>query len=510
MIDMNATQTAPAMEKTVADFKAKLRRMDAYNHALGVMHYDSETAMPRGGAQDLSRALEVLSEESYKMGVEPAFRALMQEILDNREQVDYVTRREAEEGMENLERMEKIPMEEYVAYQVACNEAVNVWKTAKETNDFALFAPHLQKLLDFKRRFAGYWDASKAPYDVLLDRYEKGVTMETLDAFFSSLREKLVPLIKAIAQKGPAVDDAFAHRSFPVHMQRLLSDYAMEVMTIDRNCCGIGETEHPFTTSFSKHDVRITTHYYENEFLSSLYSVIHEGGHALYELHTGDALIGSPLAGGASMGIHESQSRFYENIIGRSEPFITHIYPQIQRLNPEQFQNVSAHQMYLAANVSQPSLIRTEADELTYCFHFMIRYELEKRLIDGSLQVAELPGEWNSLYKEYLGIEVPSDTLGVLQDSHWSGGSFGYFPSYALGSAYGAQILSSMEKDLPVWELVGRGELAPIVDWLTERIYRYGRLLNPRELLQNACGADFDPAYYVEYLKNKFTEVYGL
>ena len=366
MIDMNATQTAPAMEKTVADFKAKLRRMDAYNHALGVMHYDSETAMPRGGAQDLSRALEVLSEESYKMGVEPAFRALMQEILDNREQVDYVTRREAEEGMENLERMEKIPMEEYVAYQVACNEAVNVWKTAKETNDFALFAPHLQKLLDFKRRFAGYWDASKAPYDVLLDRYEKGVTMETLDAFFSSLREKLVPLIKAIAQKGPAVDDAFAHRSFPVHMQRLLSDYAMEVMTIDRNCCGIGETEHPFTTSFSKHDVRITTHYYENEFLSSLYSVIHEGGHALYELHTGDALIGSPLAGGASMGIHESQSRFYENIIGRSEPFITHIYPQIQRLNPEQFQNVSAHQMYLAANVSQPSLIRTEADEPAY------------------------------------------------------------------------------------------------------------------------------------------------
>ena len=325
MIDMNATQTAPAMEKTVAAFKAKLRRMDAYNHALGVMHYDSETAMPRGGAQDLGRALEVLSEESYKMGVEPAFRALMQEILDNREQVDYVTRREAEEGMEDLERMEKIPMEEYVAYQVACNEAVNVWKTAKETNDFALFAPHLQKLLDFKRRFAGYWDASKAPYDVLLDRYEKGVTMETLDAFFSSLREKLVPLIKAIAQKGPAVDDAFAHRSFPVHMQRLLSDYAMEVMTIDRNCCGIGETEHPFTTSFSKHDVRITTHYYENEFLSSLYSVIHEGGHALYELHTGDALIGSPLAGGASMGIHESQSRFYENIIGRSEPFITHI-----------------------------------------------------------------------------------------------------------------------------------------------------------------------------------------
>lgn len=498
------------LEQTVQAFKDKLRRMDAYGHALGILSYDSETAMPRGGAAHVGRTLEILSEEVYKMEVDPEYRALMEEILVHKEEVDFVTRREAEEGMESLLRTEKIPMEEYVAYQVVINEAGNVWRQAKETNDFALFAPYLEKLVDYNRRFAAYWDKDKAPYDVLLNQYEKGLTMKTLDAFFGELRDKLVPLIRAIAQKGSVAEERFLHRTFPVHKQRELSDYLMQVMTIDRNHCAIGETEHPFTTNFTREDVRITTHYHEKEFLSSMYSVIHEGGHALYELHTGENLIGSPLGTGASMSIHESQSRFFENIIGRSEPFITYIYPKIVKLNPRQFKGVSAHDMYLAANISRPSLIRTEADELTYSFHIMVRYELEKRLIEGTLAVRDLPKEWNRLYKEYLGVEVPSDTMGVLQDSHWAGGAFGYFPSYALGSAYGAQILASMEKNLPVWELVGRGELAPVVAWLEERIYQYGCLLKPNELLQKACGSDFDPKFYTDYLKNKFTEVYAL
>lgn len=498
------------MEQTVQAFKDKLRRMDAYGHALGILSYDSETAMPRGGAAHVGRTLEILSEEVYKMEVDPEYRALMEEILLHKGEVDFVTRREAEEGMESLLRTEKIPMEEYVAYQVIANEAGNLWRQAKETNNFSLFAPYLEKLVDYNRRFAAYWDKDKAPYDVLLDQYEKGLTMETLDAFFGELRDKLVPLIRAISQKGSVAEERFLHRSFPVHKQRELSDYLMQVMTIDRNHCAIGETEHPFTTNFTREDVRITTHYYEKEFLSSMYSVIHEGGHALYELHTGENLIGSPLGTGASMSIHESQSRFFENIIGRSEPFIAYIYPQIVKLNPRQFKGVSANDMYLAANISRPSLIRTEADELTYSFHIMVRYELEKRLMEGTLSVQDLPKEWNRLYKEYLGVEVPSDTMGVLQDSHWAGGAFGYFPSYALGSAYGAQILASMEKDLPVWELVGRGELAPVVAWLEEHIYQYGCLLKPNELLQKACGSVFDPKFYTEYLKNKFTEVYAL
>ncbi len=498
------------MEETIRRFKEHLAKMDAYGHAFGVLNYDSETAMPKGGFEHLGRTYAVLSEEMYRLTTSPELKAMVKEILAHREEVDYITRREAEELHEDMERTEKIPMEEFVAYQVAQNEASGVWHTAKVTNDFASFAPHLEKLVEYSRKFAAYWDSEKAPYDVLLDRYEKGLTMETLDQFFSLLRAELLPVVEAVGKKGPVVDDSFLFRRFPLEKQRRLSDRLMEVMTIDRDHCNIGEVEHPFTTNFTKDDVRITTHYHEKDFTSSMFSVIHEGGHALYELNVGDDIKASPLGGGASMSIHESQSRFYENIIGRSEAFLTYILPDVQKLGPKALKGVSPHDFYLAVNKAQPSLIRTQADELTYSFHIMIRYELEKQLMAGTLAVKDLPAAWNRLYKEYLGLDVPNDTQGVLQDSHWSNGLFGYFPSYALGSAYGAQMLKVMERDIPVWELVARGELKPIVNWLTERIYQYGCLLKPNELILKACEAPFDPHYYVDYLKNKYTEVYGL
>ena len=498
------------MEETIRKFKEHLAKMNAYSHAFGVLSYDSETVMPRGGSEHLGMTYAVLSEEVYKLTTSPELKEMVRNILSHGEEVDYITRREAEELREEMERTEKIPMEEYVAYQVAQNDAGNAWRKAKLTNDYALFAPHLEKLLTYSRKFAGYWDPDRAPYDVLLDQYEKGLTMATLDGFFGLLRKELLPLVQAVAAKGPVVDDAFLYKRFPIEKQRRLSDRLMEVMTIDRDHCAIGETEHPFTTNFSKDDVRITTHYHEKAFASSMYSVIHEGGHALYELHIGDDIKYSPLGGGASMSIHESQSRFFENIIGRSEPFLAYILPDIRRFGPRALKDVSAHDFYLAVNKSEPSLIRTEADELTYSFHIMVRYELEKQLIAGTLSVQDLPAAWNRLYKEYLGVDVPSDTEGVLQDSHWSGGAFGYFPSYALGSAYGAQMLKVMERDLPVWELVSKGDLKPIVAWLTERIYRYGCLLKPNELILKACEAPFDPQYYVDYLKTKYAEVYDL
>lgn len=498
------------MEETIRKFKQHLNKMQAYGHAFGILNYDSETVMPKGASEHLGMTYAVLSEEMYKLTVSLELKGYVKEILEHKDQVDYITRREAEELHEQMERTEKIPMEEYVEYQVAQNDASNAWHTAKVTNDFALFAPHLEKLVNYSRKFAGYWDSEKAPYDVLLDQYEKGLTMETLDKFFGLLRKELLPVVEAVVKKGPVVDDSFLRARFSLEKQRKLSDRLMEVMTIDRNHCTIGEVEHPFTTNFSKDDVRITTHYHEKAFASSMYSVIHEGGHALYELNIGDDIKYSPLGGGASMSIHESQSRFYENIIGRSEAFLTYILPDIQKLGPKAVKSVTPHEFYLAVNKSEPSLIRTEADELTYSFHIMVRYELEKQLIAGTLAVKDLPAAWNRLYKEYLGVDVPNDTMGVLQDSHWSGGSFGYFPSYALGSAYGAQMLKVMERDISVWELVAKGDLAPIVAWLTERIYRYGRLLKPNELILKACEAPFDPQDYVDYLKNKYSEVYGL
>lgn len=497
------------MNETYNAFKSHLKKMDAYSHAMGVLEYDSVTAMPEGGSSHLGETMGFLSEEIYKLVTDDAFKKNIVYILEHKEEFDKVTVREAEELREDMERTEKIPMDEYVAYQVELNEASAVWHKAKAEDDYASFAPHLDKIVDFNRRFASYWDSSRDKYDVLLDQYEKGLSKKVLDDFFDKLKRELVPLVKKISQTAQ-IEDAFAHECVPIENQRRISDYLMEVMTINREHCSIGETEHPFTTNFTKDDVRITTHYHETEMFSNIYSVIHEGGHALYELHTGDELKGSPLGTGASMGIHESQSRFFENIIGRSEPFITYIFPEIRKLAPDVLGKIDAHQFYLAANKAEPSLVRTEADELTYPFHIMIRYDIEKELIEGDLKAKDVPALWKRLYKEYLGIDVPDDKTGALQDSHWSGGMIGYFPSYALGSAYGAQILSHMEKDIPVWKLASEGKLGSIVEWLTEKIYKYGKMLTPEELIMNACGEKFDPVYYISYLKEKYRGLYSL
>jgi carboxypeptidase Taq len=310
------------------------------------------------------------------------------------------------------------------------------------------------------------------------------------------------------ARPQPRTD--FLHRTYPVERQRAFSGRVMALMGLDRGRCGIAETEHPFTDGSNKWDVRITTHYHEDDLASSLYSVVHEGGHALYEMGVDDALQFTVLGGGSTMGIHESQSRFYENLIGRSEPFCRALFPIAAELFPEQLADVTEEEFYRAVNQSSPSLIRTEADELTYPMHILVRYEMERRMIGGEVSVKELPALWRELYREYLGVEVPSDREGILQDSHWSGGAFGYFPSYALGSAYGVQMLEAMEREVSVWDAVAAGDLSPVTAWLRERIHRHGKLLRPAELLRSAGVDPFRPECYTDYLKRKFTAIYGL
>lgn len=331
---------------------------------------------------------------------------------------------------------------------------------------------------------------------------------QQLDVFFDTLRKGLVPLIRAIGEK-PQIDDSFLHLEYPVEQQKAFADYLMEVMGLDRGHCGLGETEHPFTLEFNNKDVRITTNYDLHNVASSMYSVLHEGGHALYELGIRDDLQYTCLTGGVSMGVHESQSRFYENLIGRSRAFIGAIYPKVQEFFPAQLGNVTAEQFYRAVNKVEPSLIRTESDELTYCLHVMVRYEIEKQLIAGTLTAKEVPAAWAELYKEYLGVEVPNDREGCLQDSHWSGGSFGYFPSYALGNAYGAQMLHNMEQEFDVYGGVAHGDLSAVTGWLREKVHQYGHLLEPAEVVRNACGT-FDAHYYLDYLTKKYTELYRL
>ena len=496
------------VKQALEELETLQKKMYAYQCASSSLYLDSVTVAPKDTAQGRGVALGILAGEQHKLFADPEVGALLDVLGERGEELTFSQRRQVEELSRRWRQISRIPAQEYMEYARLTNEASDVWHKAKETNDFELFRPVLEQLVAFNRKFAGYYDDTKAPYDALLNEYERGVDMAYLDRFFAAIRERLVPVIRAIGEKEQP-DDRFLHREYPVEQQRRFSDYLMEVLGLDRAHCAIGETEHPFTMNFNNKDVRITTHYDPYNVASSMYSVIHEGGHAKYELGIRDDVQYTCLAGGVSMGVHESQSRFYENLIGRSRPFIEAIFPKMREFFPEQLSDVTAEGFYRAVNKAQPSLIRIEADELTYCLHIMVRYEIEKQLIGGTLEVKDVPETWNRLYKEYLGVDVPDDRQGCLQDSHWSGGSFGYFPSYALGSAYGAQMLRNMEKEFDVWGPVSRGDLSQVSAWLGDKVHQYGGLLTPAEVVKNACG-EFDPSIYTDYLVDKYSRLYGL
>lgn len=484
------------------------KQLYALQYALNVIDYDASTVAPKEGYAGRGEALEVLSASQYALIAGPDLPVLLAEARQGG-----LTEQEAAEVAElqkQYDQTSRIPAEEYAAFAKLTSEAVNVWEKAKAASDFSMFAPYLERIVAARRRFAAYFDPDKAPYDVWLDQFEKGLSMRQCDAFFAQLKAAIQPLVRRIVAEGKAPEAAFLQNTWPLEAQRSLSAYLMQLMGLPAGHCRLGESEHPFTTEFYKGDVRITTHYHERDFTSSMYSVIHEGGHALYELHIADRLLYTCLAGGATMGLHESQSRLYENYLGRSLPFIRCIWPRLTELFGAQLAGVSAEQFYKAVNQCKPSLIRTEADEVTYCLHVMVRYELEKRLMDGSLAVADLPAAWNAQMKELLGVEVPSDAQGVLQDIHWACGDLGYFPSYALGTAYGAQMMAKMRAELELDALLEHGQFGPINAWLEEHIWQYGKEKSPAWLLQNACGAPFDPTCYTDYLVQKYSKIYEL
>ncbi len=497
------------VQQAVAALKKLQTTMAAYNHAGGVLYLDATTAAPSDSWEGRGRTMEILSQVSYDLETNPENGELLSYLEANLESLDPQTRREVEVMRKNFDKTNRIPAEEFVAYSVLMNEAQNIWAKAKNEDNFDLFAPCLEKIVDYNRKFAGYYQPGMDPYDALLNEYEEGLTAKTLDAFFAQLRAAIVPLIAKI-REAEQIDNSFLHKYYAPAVQREFSRYLMDVMGMDRRYCAIAETEHPYTIGFNNKDLRITTHYYEHNLLSSMFSVIHEGGHALYELGSDDCYNYTALMGGVSMGIHESQSRFYENIIGRSKPFVHAVFPKVRELFPEQMEGVDETGFYRAINRSEPSLIRIEADELTYTLHIMVRYEIEKQLIAGTLAVKDVPQEWNRLYKEYLGVDVPNYTKGCLQDSHWSGGNIGYFPSYAIGSAYGPQLLHKMEEEIgDIWEKVAQGDLSHVTAWLKEKIHRHAGFYKPTELFEAVCGP-FDAKYYTDYLTKKYTELYDL
>ncbi|EIJ78616.1 thermostable carboxypeptidase 1 [Bacillus methanolicus PB1] len=492
------------------EFLEYVKKMSAFSEALSLIYWDLRTGAPKKGADQRSEVIGILSSEVFKMSTSEEMAAYIVK-LSSAKDLSEVTKKTLEECKKEYDRNRKIPAEEYKEYVILQSKAECIWEEAKAKSDFELFRPYLEKLVEMNKRFIGYWGYTGNKYNTLLDLYEPGVTVDILDRVFTKLREKIVPLIKAIFESPNKPKTDFLFKRFPKEKQREFSLEILKQMGYNFDAGRLDETVHPFAIGLNPGDVRVTAKYDENDFRTAVFGTIHEGGHALYEQNISSSLIGTPLCTGTSMGIHESQSLFYENFVGRHYSFWKKNYDLLKKYANGQFDDVELDEFYRAINESKPSLIRIEADELTYPLHVIIRYEIEKGLFNDEINVRDLPQIWNDKYEEYLGIRPDSDANGVLQDVHWSGGSFGYFPSYALGYMYAAQFKQTMLKELPNYdELLESGNLLPIKEWFTEKVHQFGKMKKPLEILQDVTGEGLNAKYLIDYLYEKYQKVYQL
>ncbi len=504
---------ATTMEQRVTAFREYVKKLVSYNQALAVLHWDMRTQAPRKGMAARSELIGVLAGEQFKLSTSKEMEEFLLELGEagTYEKLDPITQATVRECKKEFERSKKIPPEKHQEFVVLTSQAETVWEEARANNDFASFRPYLEKIVQFQLEFIDYWGYQGNKYDTLLDMYEPGMTVAQLDEMFQTLREKTVPLVAAIAASPNKPNERILTQTFDEAAQEAFSRYVLKRIGYDFAAGRLDRSVHPFATSFAPGDVRITTRFDPNFFNTALFGCIHEAGHAIYEQNISEELFGTPLCDGTSMGIHESQSRFWENMVGRSLPFWHHFYGDLVKAFPAQFGNVSVEEFYRAINLVKPSLIRIEADEVTYNLHIMIRYEIEKGLIEQTMEVGDLPRIWNEKMQEYLGIVPPDDKEGVLQDVHWAGGSFGYFPTYSLGNVYAAQFAHTMKQQIANYdELIAKGEFAPIREWLKTNIHQYGKLKSPNELVKVVTGETVNAAYLVNYLENKYKAIYQL
>lgn len=480
----------------------------AYQLVMATTYFDKETIAPSAGNAYRNRKLAKLSGAIFKIETDP--KAL--EVIDYlaKQAKDPLIKREMQLAKKNLADICTFSQQETMDWELLCADSFDAWYQAKTQADYSLFAPYLKKLIKGSIERAQRRCPDMLPYDVVLDDFEEGLNSLTYDHFFGLIKSELLPLIQKVKEKEAQVDSSFLYAYYPVAKQQEFAKILLDYLGFAKSWGYLGISEHPFTSGFSRNDVRITTSYDEHNIASTIFSIIHESGHAYYEHQVAakydDLLIRSQI----SSGMHESQSRFLENYIGKRFSFWTSLYPKLQKLFPENLGNISQEQFIKAINASCPSLIRTEADELTYPIHILIRYEMEKELFAGQLDLNELSAIWNQKYQTYLGVSATNDREGILQDIHWSGASFGYFPTYALGSAVAAQLFRKMEAELPVDELLAKGQFKQLEKWLKTKVQHDGALLKMDGILLRATGESFNPVYYINYLKAKYTELYQL
>ena len=476
--------------------------------ALSIISFDQETVAPTAGAGYRDRRTSWLAGEFFAKQTDPANLANLRQ-LSRRTDLDEADARSVQLHLRDIDRILAIPKDDFVAYNQLQNECFASWRKARQADDYRLFEPSLTKIIAAAARMVGYRQSDCCAYDRMLDDYETGMDIKRYDAFFTQVRERLVPLIQKVGRAVP-IDDSFLHQVFPVAQQKEYMKNILRYLGFDASWGYQGESEHPFTTWMCIDDVRTTTRYLPDDPVSAILSTVHEVGHGFYAHDCDRRYDGTIIHDDITSGLHESQSRLAENYLGRSPAFWQANYPALQQAFPQQLGEVSLQRFVRAINVSRPSLIRTEADELTYPLHIMIRYEIEKGLFDGSISTSGLDRTWDDMYMRYLGVKAPSARSGILQDIHWSQGSFGYFPTYALGSAYAAQFYHRMRQDIDVDACLSQGRYADIVAWLTQHIHRFGALYDPDELIVKATGEPFNPGYYFDYLQDKFSRLYGL
>lgn len=494
---------------TYLKFKEKYQKIADINYSIAVLNWDQETYIPKESSEKRAQQIATLTGIVHKLSTSKKLGKTLKK-LKTQKDLSPTEKRNVELAWKDFKQQKKFTADFVMKESKAISKAFQAWIKAREENNFDIYIPALTEMVAIQREKAELLGYKKHPYNALMNLYEPKTTIDDIDQLFSEVKEKLSPFIEKIfAQPKPNNNFMFQHFS---HQKQW--DFGMDILkqigfNFDKGRQDL--SEHPFTTNFGAEDVRLTTRVDENNFYDMLWSCIHEGGHGLYEQGLPNTQYGMPCGSATSLGIHESQSRLYENNLGRSKAFWQANYSTLQNLFPENLKTIALDDFYKGINIVKPSLIRTDADELTYHFHIMIRYEIEKQLIDGSIEVKDLKEIWNAAYKKYLNIDVSSDKEGVLQDVHWAHGGFGYFPTYSLGSFYAAQFFKQAVKDKPqlLQEITERKPKA-LLAWLQENIHQYGRFYSAKDLCKKATGEALKFDYFMQYVENKYGEIYGV
>jgi carboxypeptidase Taq len=498
------------------ELRERLGEISDLGRARALLAWDEHTQMPRAGIEPRAEQLATLARIRHERLISDELGRLIDAAASELDSLPYDSDeasliRVARRGWEKSRR---VPTDLRAEMTRTSSLAEHAWEEARAKSDFSAFLPHLERNVELRRRYAECFDGFEGfehEYDPLLDDFEPGMTTPEVAAVLGDLRDGIRPLVASVAESGVAVDDSCLYGDFPLEAQEALARELVGALPLQEDAWRLDTTVHPFATAISPADLRITTRFDPGYLGTSVWSVLHEAGHAMYENGVPRPLWRSPLASPSSLGFHESQSRLWENWVGRSRPYLEHIVPRLTALFPERLAGVDVDTLYRAANRVQPSLIRVEADQVTYNLHIILRFELELEIFGGELHLPDLPEAWNARMRDYLGVEVPDDANGVLQDVHWAGGTFGYFPTYALGNVIAGQLWQRITRDLPdVDERIGRGDLVPLRDWLRENLHRHGNKFMPKELMERVVGGPIDVDPYLGQLRERAAEIYGI